>query len=122
MNAANTSGPYNYGITLDDLLAWKQGKKVWEELVSNSSTELKSWIRIANDISDKTFLNVKASLTNPLLVREPISFDVIKIHSRVIKNITIENPSDLPIYIQLFLGPKEFSNLNFVSDILSQSQ
>ncbi len=119
MNSHKVSGPYLYGITLDDLIFWKNGKKVWEESVSNASTEIKNWISIHTDVAEKITLQVRASLTNPLLIKEPISFDVVKINSRVIKNITIENPSDFPLYIQLLLGPEEFSNPNFVQDILN---
>jgi hypothetical protein len=59
-------------------------------------------------------------LTNPILVKGPISFDVIKIGSRGVKEITIENPSDLPIYAQLILGPEEFLNPNFLNEIFDQ--
>lgn len=115
LNTANNSGPYFYGITLDDLHSWKEAKYVWDDLIASSSTEIRDWVRVANDVSEKTFVQVRASLTNPLIVREPLNFGVTKLHSRTVKNITIENPSDLPIYVQLFLGPTEFSEVNFVS-------
>jgi hypothetical protein len=108
-----------YGITLDDLYAWKQGKTIWDNLISSSSTEIRDWVKIVNDISEKTFVQVRASVTNPLLIKEPINFGVTKVHSQSIRNITIENPSDLPIYVQLFIGPEEFSDVGFVSQIYS---
>jgi len=108
-----------YGITLDDLYAWKQGKTIWDNLISSSSTEIRDWVKIVNDISEKTFVQVRASVTNPLLIKEPINFGVTKVHSQSVRNITIENPSDLPIYVQLFIGPEEFSDVGFVSQIYS---
>ena len=106
-----------YGITLEDLFAWKQAKYIWDDLITSSSTEIRDWVRVVNNLSEKTFIQVRASLTNPLLIKEPIDFGVTKVHARSIKNITIENPSDLPIYVQLLLGPEEFSNISFVSQM-----
>lgn len=106
-----------YGITLEDLYAWKQAKYVWDDLITSSSTEIRDWVRIVNNLSERTFIQVRASLINPLLIKEPIDFGVTKVHTRSTKNITIENPSDLPIYVQLLLGPEEFSNISFVSQM-----
>lgn len=117
LNNVNSSGSYVYGITLDDLYGWKEAKTVWDDLITSSSTEIRDWVRIINDVSERTFVQVRASLTNPLLIREPLDFGVTKVHSRAVKNITIENPSDSPIYVQLFLGPEEFSNPTFVSQM-----
>ncbi len=111
------SGAYMYGITLEDFYSWKQAKQVWDDLILSSSTEINDWVRVVNDISERTYIQVRASLTTPLLVNEPIDFGVTKVDSRSFKDITIENPSDAPIYVQLFLGPEEFSNLNFISQL-----
>ena len=102
---------------MEDLHSWKEAHNVWNELISSSSTEIREWIRVVNDVSEKTFVQVRASITNPLLIREPINFGVTKLHSRAFKDITIENPSDLPIYVQLFIGPEDFSNVHFVSQM-----
>jgi hypothetical protein len=64
---------------------------------------------------------VKASLTNPLLIKDPVSFDVVRIGSRASKEITIENPSDHPLYAQLILGPEEFINPSFLAQVFDQA-
>ena len=60
-------------------------------------------------------------MTRPVLVKEEvIDFGLTKINSRVARDITIYNPSDLPVYYQFFIGPDEFANISAIQKIASQ--
>lgn len=71
-------------------------------------------MKVKFDLVETLTLNVKGYLKYPTLTsEETIDFGVKEIHTISRKNLTIFNPSDKTISVQLFLALDDESLLNF---------
>eukprot|EP01087_Luapelamoeba_hula_P000070 TRINITY_DN1003_c0_g1_i1.p1 TRINITY_DN1003_c0_g1~~TRINITY_DN1003_c0_g1_i1.p1 ORF type:complete len:1504 (+),score=275.36 TRINITY_DN1003_c0_g1_i1:1230-5741(+) len=76
--------------------------QVWKRLVQDKQADIRASLTVNTDVVMGYTLAVRASLTYPTIITEPvINFSLTQVGSSVSKTITILNPSDQPIHVQL---------------------
>lgn len=81
--------------------------QMWENMTLTQGNDVRAVLNIETDVSENVQLSVRGYLERPALGQELVDFGLSKIHHRTEKNITVHNPSDLPMFIQFFLGPED---------------
>ena len=85
--------------------------KYWENI---GPSDFKASVIIKFDLVENVTLNVKGYLKYPSLTNdETIDFGIREINTITRRNITIFNPSDKVMSVQLFLGLDDENLINF---------
>lgn len=63
---------------------------------------------------------MRAYLAKPFLTEETIDFGLTKVYQRQDKKITISNPSDKPMKVQLFLAPDDLNNSQSLDSLIQK--
>ncbi|XP_062853334.1 transmembrane protein 131 [Trichomycterus rosablanca] len=90
--------------------------KRWRELKEQSGLEVEAFFEVNTDLQKKVQARITAQLTWPSLVNssEQVLFPLTNIHSSSEEEIVLENPADVPVYVQvlpvaLYPNPSAFT-------------
>ncbi|XP_017335327.1 transmembrane protein 131 isoform X1 [Ictalurus punctatus] len=76
----------------------------WKELKEQSGLEFESFFEVNTDLQKKVQAKISAQLTWPSLINssQQILFPLTNINSSSVEEIILENPADVPVYVQVF--------------------
>uniref|UniRef100_A0A8C1FB92 Transmembrane protein 131 n=1 Tax=Cyprinus carpio carpio TaxID=630221 RepID=A0A8C1FB92_CYPCA len=77
--------------------------KRWRELKQQSGLEVEAFFEVNTDLQKNVQAKILAQLTWPLLVNssQQIHFPLTNTNSSSVKEVILENPADVPVYVQV---------------------
>ena len=88
---------FSKGLSYGEIRMWNEKKREWSE------GELGGTVRIFTDISGEIDVGVKVHLKKPLLSLSKLNWGNPETNSKVERTVKIENPTEHPLQVQLFL-------------------
>ncbi|KAF4079334.1 hypothetical protein AMELA_G00191600 [Ameiurus melas] len=90
----------------------------WKELKEHSGLEFESFFEVNTDLQKKVQAKISAQLTWPSLINssQQVLFPLTNINSSSVEEIILENPADVPVYVQvlpfaLYSNPSAFTEI-----------
>lgn len=98
-------------LSYEDFFLWREYRQYWENI---GPSDFKATMKVKFNLVENLTLNVKGYLKYPSLTsEETMDFNIKEINTITRKNITIFNPSDKTMSIQLFLGLDDEALINY---------